>query len=144
MWPVKFTVTRYPSAGGSTLGTLYIDGDFECFTCEDIIRAPGVKVPGQTAIPPGAYPLTLDWSNRFQKQMPHVMNVPGFDGIRIHPGNTAADTEGCLLVGLTKLPAAVGQSRIAFQALMLKLEAGLRDGGTATIEYLNPSEAVAA
>jgi hypothetical protein len=138
---MKLTVIRNPSVQGATIGTLSIDGTFECYTCEDVIRAPGVKIPGETAIPAGSYPVVLDYSNRFGATMPHVLSVPGFNGIRIHPGNTAADTEGCLLVGLTKQAASVGASRIAFGSLMIKLTAALHAGGKVAIEYLNPEAA---
>jgi hypothetical protein len=138
---MKLVVTRYPSAQGATLGTLSVDGHFECFTLEDELRAPGVKIPGKTAIPAGTYRLVLDWSQRFGRTMPHVLDVPGFEGIRIHAGNTAADTEGCLLVGLTKSNAFIGNSRIAFDGLMHKLQSCFQEGGLATIEYRNPEVA---
>ena len=82
-----------------TIGDLYIDGEKFCNTLEDTVREPGVKVPGATAIPSGRYEVRLTYSNRFRQVMPQLMNVPMFDGIRIHSGNTEADTEGCLLVG---------------------------------------------
>jgi hypothetical protein len=84
----------------ATQGELSIDGTFECFTEEDQVRSPDEpKVPGETAIYEGRYRVIVDWSNRFQKYMPHILGVPNFDGIRIHSGNTADQTEGCVLVG---------------------------------------------
>jgi len=135
---MKLLVTRYPSALGCTIGTLSIDGTFECFTLEDEIRA-GQKIPGKTAIPAGTYKLVLDWSNRFQCTMPHVLDVPGFEGIRIHAGNTAADTAGCLLTGASKTASSVGHSRIAFDALFMKLQSAFQEGGSVSIEYRNPA-----
>ena len=107
----------------ATLGELFLDGVFECYTCEDIVRPLGQKVPGQTAIPTGTYRVVTDWSPRFQKNMLHVLDVPGFDGIRIHPGNTALDTDGCILVGQTVdvVNASIGASRIAYEQLFRKL-----------------------
>lgn len=85
-----------------TIGTLAIDGLFVCYTLEDVIRPYGIKVPGNTAIPEGEYRVIIDWSNRFQKFMPKLLEVPGFDGILIHTGNTAKDTSGCILIGMEK------------------------------------------
>lgn len=82
----------------STRGILLINNKIFCYTLEDTVRPKGAdKVPGQTAIPAGRYEVILNFSNRFQKIMPLLLNVPGFVGIRIHGGNTAADTEGCIL-----------------------------------------------
>ena len=84
----------------STQGELSIDGEHECFTDEDQVRSPDEpKVPGQTAIYEGRYRVVVDWSNRFQRYMPHILGVPNFDGIRIHWGNVPTDTDGCPLVG---------------------------------------------
>lgn len=104
----------------STIGELYVDGAFECYTLEDKVRT--VKVYAKTAIPAGTYKVILNMSNRFKKILPLLISVPGFEGIRIHPGNTAADTEGCLLVGTTKASDFVGNSKIAFNKLMAKME----------------------
>ena len=107
----------------STMGELWVDGRGECYTLEDKRREPGEpKIPGKTAIPEGEYKIILDFSNRFQRIMPHILNVPNFEGIRIHAGNTEADTAGCILVGLNRAPDWVGQNRIAFNRLMAKLQ----------------------
>ncbi len=125
---------RQPSADGATIGELSIGGVHECYTCEDVVRPPGVKVPGQTAIPAGRYRVTVTFSNRFQRLLPLLNDVPGFTGIRIHPGNTAADTDGCLLVGVTKGTNTIGQSRMAFEPLFAKIVAAVQDGGECWIE----------
>ncbi len=88
-----------------TGGSLYLDGLFLGYTLEDKdrkIEEFGVeaKVKGKTAIPRGKYEVILSFSNRFQKVMPEVLNVPGFTGVRIHGGNTTEDTEGCPLLGV--------------------------------------------
>lgn len=101
---------------------MFIDGKFECYTLEDITRT-GAKVYGETAIPSGTYRLVIDWSNRYGRKMPHVLDVPGFDGIRIHAGNTAVDTLGCILLGKTKGTDSIGQSKMAFEEFYRKLDA---------------------
>ena len=116
-----------------TIGSLYVDGAFECFVLEDIVRT-GEKVPGDTAIPAGTYNVVITPSNRFKRDLPLLESVPNFVGIRSHPGNTAEDTEGCLLVGRTKGPTFVGESRAAFAALFQKIRQALDDGDTVTIE----------
>jgi hypothetical protein len=91
----------------STIGELYIDGEFFCYTLEDEIRPDGIKVDGQTAIPIGDYKVELTYSNRFHRMMPLIYNMPDktidshgvqFSGVRFHGGNTAKDTHGCPLV----------------------------------------------
>lgn len=115
---------------GFTLGRLYLDDVFECDTLEDAVRevkgqsVAKWKIRGETAIPRGSYIVIVDYSNRFKKDLPHVLDVPGFEGIRIHSGNTAADTEGCILVG-NRIPGRadwVNNSRIAMARLMQKIE----------------------
>ena len=103
-----------------TLGELLIDGQHFCYTVEDVVRN-GEKVHGKTAIPYGRYKVILNMSNRFQKIMPLLLDVPQFEGVRIHSGNTALDTEGCLIVGMVRTENGVGMSRVAFQKLMDKL-----------------------
>lgn len=92
-------VQRFEYGSNFTIGRFYIDGVKQCYTLEDVVRAPGVKVKAMTAIPVGTYKLILDWSPKYNRDMLHVLDVPMFDGIRIHSGNDSEDTEGCLLVG---------------------------------------------
>jgi hypothetical protein len=118
---MKLLLQREPSTKKSTPGKLFIDGVFECYTLEDIVRARGVKVYGQTAIPAGTYQVLLTQSPRFKRVLPLLLNVPGFEGIRIHPGNTVEDTDGCILVGDAPAPDWLGQSKVAFERLFAKL-----------------------
>jgi hypothetical protein len=127
------SITRQKSSPNSTIGSLYIDGQWHCFTLEDIVRRLGHygegKVPSRTAIPAGEYLVIIDKSARFNCLMPHILNVPFFEGVRIHSGNTSADTEGCVLLGMVKAgDDQIGQSVIAFDAFMERLKAGLLDG----------------
>lgn len=84
------------------LGEMFIEGRLFGYTLEDTDRhleSGGIKIKGETAIPRGRYLVSLNFSTRFRKIMPWVHDVPGFSGVRIHGGNTAADTEGCPLLG---------------------------------------------
>lgn len=138
-------VRRQPSADGCTLGTLYVDGEFECFTLEDIIReipekaVESWKVAGETAIPSGTYRIIVTMSTRFKKLLPLLQDVPGFQGVRIHSGNVAADTEGCILVGGRQDKVAVLDSRLAFQALFEKIQAAIKRDEAVYIRITNPA-----
>ena len=104
-----------------TIGNLFVDNVFECFTLEDRVRK--VKIPDETAIPAGIYKVVIDDSPKYKRQMPHVLDVPGFTGIRIHSGNTDEDTSGCILVGdVLDLPKhRILTSRVAFDRLFKKM-----------------------
>ena len=137
---MELLVQREPSTLNSTPGSLYIDGKFECFTLEDVVReVPGKpvadwKIPDKTAIPAGKYQVVIDFSNHFQRQLPLLVNVPGFEGVRIHSGNTAADTEGCILLGHERVgPDRIVESRDAYNAFFPKLQAALSQGEKVTI-----------
>lgn len=134
---MEILITRQPDAL-ATPGSISINGTFECFTLEDIDRGllqtmtlseiMGLKIHGQTAIPRGRYELVISFSERFKKLLPLTQHVPGFLGIRIHPGNVVADTDGCILVG-TKLDGnsiAGGTSRPAFKTLFSKIQAAMK------------------
>ncbi len=128
---MELKVTREPSCFGATLGTLYVDTVRECFTLEDEVReiagqpVETWKVKSETAIPRGRYKVVIDHSTRFNRDMPHVLDVPGFTGVRIHSGNTAEDTEGGILVGQVKTDCTVLNSRAAFAELFVKLQAAV-------------------
>ena len=119
-----------------TIGRLWIDGQFECFTLEDAIHE--VKIPKQTCIPAGRYEIVLDFSMRFQKILPRLLNVPDFIGIRIHSGNGPDDTEGCILVGQSRDADMVLQSRAAMAKLLPQLAAALGEDERIWITITNP------
>lgn len=129
---LKLTLVRWPSTAKSTSGLLYVDGKFFCYTLEDTERE--VKIMHETCIPKGVYMVILSMSNRFKKILPLLLDVPNFEGIRIHAGNTDKDTSGCILVGLTRTTDFIGKSMEAKTALMEILTAHTAKGGTVTIE----------
>ena len=104
-----------------TIGKMYINGEYFCDTLEDTDRGltqimtlseiKEVKEYGRTAIPAGRYPIAYTYSPRFKKHLPLLLNVPAFDGVRIHSGNTHKDTEGCILLGENKAVGKVLNSR---------------------------------
>lgn len=102
------------------IGKLYINGVYECDTLEDVERT--IKVKDETCIPDGEYKVIITMSTRFKKIMPLLLDVPNFEGIRIHSGNTAADTSGCILVGYNKIKGMVVNSRLCFDNLMGKIQ----------------------
>jgi hypothetical protein len=118
---MQLSLKRKKFSPDYTLGELYLNGTFFCYTCEDAVRS--VKIPGKTAIPAGRYGIIMNMSARFGKIMPLLLNVPGFDGVRIHAGNSAADTEGCILLGFTLLDSGVANSRAACAKLYPILQA---------------------
>lgn len=117
---MNIVLQRDESGVTCTLGRLYIDSEYECETLEDVVRD-GPKVYGSTAIPAGTYEVVIDRSQRFGVDMPRLLDVPGFAGIRIHPGNTDADTLGCILVGRARRGESIIDSRIAYNRLFDRL-----------------------
>ena len=115
-------VKRFEFKDTHTVGKMYVDGIYECYTLEDAIRN-GTKIIGKTAIPIGEYKLIIDASARFKQDMPHILDVPNFTGVRIHSGNTSADTDGCILVGTSwNGKDFIGNSKIAYKKLFDKLK----------------------
>lgn len=95
---ILLTLVREIFEEDRTLGHLYIDGKPFCWTLEDVVRPKGVKIDRKTAIPTGTYKLAVNMSNKFKRLIVQLLNVPMFEGIRIHGGNNPEDTEGCILV----------------------------------------------
>lgn len=146
---MKLKLQRDSNDSRSTLGRLFVDGRFECYTCEDEPRS--TKVRGETRIPAGRYNVALrmegGFHNRyltrfgrsFHKGMLWVQDVPGFEWILIHIGNTEADTDGCILVGKRKLPngeggGMVASSKDAYVALYPKVRDALLNGERVELE----------
>ena len=136
-------VKRKTYTNRSTVGEMWLNGIFECYTLEDEMREKdGVpvaewKVPKRTAIPLGTYGVTIDLSSRFGRLMPHILNVPGFSGIRIHSGNTDKDTEGCILLGQERAADFIGHSKLAFDSFFPQLQDALTRAELVTITITN-------
>lgn len=122
---MELQIKRKEFTDKSTIGELSVDGVFECYILEDKDRkleTGGNKIHGLTAIPRGRYEIAITFSNRFKQYMPLLLNVPQFEGVRIHSGNTSENTEGCPLTGTTKSKDFVGGSRAAYTKLFAKLK----------------------
>lgn len=97
----NLTLKRTYPLDNYTIGELYIEGEYYCDTLEDTVREE--KIAGKTAIPYGKYEVIVNRSPRFKRDLPLLLDVPNFEGIRIHRGNTDKDTSGCILVGENKV-----------------------------------------
>ncbi len=86
---MELRIKRTDFSDQSTIGELSVNGQFECYTLEDKVRPE--KIAGKTAIPAGRYEVVISFSQRFQRPLPLLLKVPNFEGIRIHPGNTAGE-----------------------------------------------------
>lgn len=143
---MKITIQRQRSQGGATVGKLCIDGTFACYTLEDEIRevegqpVASWKVKGATAIPAGEYRVTLDDSPRFGPDTLTINNVPGFQAIRMHAGNTSEDTEGCPLLGMAATSHSLvgGSSRPAVSLVKGQVKQAIAEGDVVMIEINNP------
>lgn len=110
---MKLELKRIARKGTYTIGKLFVDGKYFCDTLEDTDRhlkqsdslalIKSKKVPGQTAIPTGSYKVIVNRSPKFRRNLPRLLNVPGFEGILIHRGNSDKDSAGCVLVGENKV-----------------------------------------
>lgn len=135
---MKLKVERLWKKPGYTVGRLYVDGKFFCNTLEDTVRDLNRerKVPGKTAIPYGEYKVVFNWSPKFGRNLPRLLNVPAFEGILIHPGNTADDSSGCILVGKNTEVGRLNESRYTSDKLNVLVEDAQRKGESITIEIV--------
>lgn len=154
---MKLKVERRWKKDMYTIGILYVDGIRFCETLEDKDRGlkqtdplstiQRKKVYGETAIPTGIYTVQMNiispkyagiswYQKTCRGRMPRLENVPGFEGILIHPGNTALDSYGCLLVGRNTVKGQVTQSRDTFEKLYKKMRAASDRGEKITIEIV--------
>lgn len=131
---MKLTLKRIAKQDTYTIGKLFIDDVFFCDTLEDKVRdlASEPKIAGETAIPSGTYKVIVNVSPKFKRELPRLLNVPLFDGILIHRGNTSKDTAGCILVGENKEVGKVLNST-KYELELTKL---IKEAGEATIEII--------
>lgn len=129
---MQLVIKRIAKKPNYTIGKLYIDGKYFCDTLEDTDRGlddsqtyneiMNKKIKSKTAIPTGEYIVMSTLSPRFKRNLPLVMNVKGFEGIRIHSGNISEHTEGCILVGKNRVIGKVVDSRKTLELLLQKLD----------------------
>lgn len=130
-----------------TIGNLFINGVFFSNVLEDTVRGlrqdmtpeeiQKIKIHGQTAIPSGRYEIRVTLSARFRRQLPILLNVPGYAGVRIHPGNNDANTEGCLLPGKNDRVGQVSNSRATMAALQKQIEEAIYQNSKVYIEIVD-------
>lgn len=140
---MKLELIRDSSDKQRTLGHINLDTQRQCYTVEDEYRA--VKVMDETRIPEGTYAIKLRTVGRFHEKflekfgahfhrgMLWLQDVPGFEFILIHTGNTDGDTSGCIIVGEQRLPTGVGASAAAYKALYPKVRDAILRGEATTI-----------
>lgn len=135
---MKLRVERLWKKPTYTVGRLYVDGKLYCNTLEDVVRDldKEAKVPGKTAIPAGTYKVIFNWSPKFERNLPRLLNVPHFDGILIHLGNTADDSAGCILVGKNTEVGRLTESRYTSDKLNVLIEDAQRHGEEIIIEIV--------
>jgi hypothetical protein len=135
---MKLRVERLWKKPAYTVGRLFVDGKFFCNTLEDTVRdlSNEKKVYGKTAIPYGEYKVIYNWSPKFGRNLPRLLNVPAFEGILIHPGNTADDSAGCILVGRNTEVGRLTESRYTSDKLNVLIEDAQRGGESITIEIV--------
>lgn len=134
---MELRLEREPSVDGCTIGRLYVDGIWQLWTLEDVVRD-GPKIAHETAIPAGRYRVIINRSQRFGRMLPRLLDVPGFDGILIHPGNTAVDTSGCILVGQGRGLKSIMGSQLALSALQPRIAGAIARGEDVFVTIENP------
>jgi len=147
---MRIRIDRAWRKNGYTISRVFIngerfgDGDKWCSVLEDedrgltssmsVEEVKSLKVPGQTAIPRGLYEVRITYSQKFKRMLPLLQNVKGFSGVRIHSGNTARDTEGCLLPGVNNVAGRVNNSRYWFNLLFARIQDAERAGEKVWVE----------
>lgn len=131
---MKIKLYRLRETNNATIGMLFIDGIYFCDTLEDKIR--DEKIMHETCIDAGIYQVIINYSQRFKRQMPLLVDVPKFVGIRIHSGNTIANTSGCILLGDASCKDFITRSKLMFDLFFVLLNRDLKKG-KCSIEIIN-------
>ena len=140
---MKLLVKRTFLGKNYTIGALYIDGKYFCDTLEDRVvdidksgqfEGDEKKELGKSAIPYGEYKVLVNRSPKFKRELPRLVDVPHFEGILIHRGNSAADTSGCILVGENSVKGRLYNSSIYEEILVMECKAALKRGELITIK----------
>ena len=133
---MKIEIKRDIKGNTYTAGKMYVDGRHFADTLEPraIDWSKEEKTLGKTAIPEGTYKVEMRYSTKFKTQMPFVQNVPHFDGIMLHVGNSVRDSRGCILIGTRTYPSVLTHSREAVNRLILLMEEHKGESVTLTVE----------
>lgn len=130
----KLILLRSIYTGISTAGVYLVNEKHLAYSLEDAVRPDRIKIYGRTAIWPGIYQIKVDYSPKFKRDLPHIINVPRFTGIRIHGGNEVEDSAGCPLIGKERRgDSSIGNCRNVLNHLCRIL----RESGDHTIEVIN-------
>lgn len=134
---LKLLLVRDEFQALRTLGTLYADAGMIGYTCEDTDRHledGGEKVQDKTAIPRGIYRVVMSWSPHFKRFLPELLEVPKFEYVRIHGGNTEADTRGCILIGALRTATGIAQCANTLARLILMIQTAEQNNEQVWIE----------
>lgn len=129
---MNIMLRRFQRTDQSTIGRIFLDDAFQCYSLEDTDRGDAPKVDGETCIPPGTYPVVL-YQSPTHGLVPLLQNIPDFSMVEIHPGNDPADTRGCILPGSSYTDNWVGDSRAAFALLFHRIATAIQGGETVSI-----------
>lgn len=135
---MEILLKRIAKKEAYTIGKLYIDGKYFCDSLEDRDRGLAQSMPlseikrkkikHQTAIPSGTYEIHWNYSPKYRRMMPQIMSVPGFEGVRIHSGNTQQDTSGCILLGKNSVVGKVLNSRVTINKFYPQVKEACKNG----------------
>lgn len=142
---MRLLLQRKYIRGDYTIGRLYVDGVFYSNTLEPTVRdlnrngkfdSGEKKIKGKTAIPYGLYRVIYNWSPKFGRNLPRLLDVPEFEGVLIHSGNSVRDTAGCILVGENKIKGGLVNSRYWSDLLNKKIDTAIQHGERVEIEII--------